>query len=160
MGKSSGAFAILILCGLLALQLPARHAFAQAGSAGGTVGKTNKSASGGDDEPEHRDKPRAAKRASAGAREEAGFSASGDGTWVVSASGRCIPPWQITWLTSNGAISGSGTTGHISRGGGASGNVLFLGMKFDFVGHFSARSGAGTFVGPDGCPGQWSATRS
>lgn len=160
MGKSSNPIAIAAIVGLLGLYLPGTHAFAQAGSTGGTIGKTGKSVSGGDDEPEPHARTHAARRASSASREEAGSSGSTDGTWTVSATGRCIPPWQVTWLTSSGSISGSGTTGHISRGGAASGNVLFLGMKFDFVGHFSARAAAGTFVGPDGCPGQWAATKS
>jgi hypothetical protein len=138
MGKSSNPIAIAAIVGLLGLCWPGAQAFAQAGT-GGTVGKTGKSASGGDDEPESHARSHAAKRASSGSREEGGSSAVGDGTWIVSATGRCIPPWQVTWLTNSGAISGSGTTGHISRGGAASGNVLFLGMRFDFVGHFSGR---------------------
>jgi hypothetical protein len=56
-------------------------------------------------------------------------------------------------------ISG-GATGLVSRNGAVKGNAVVLGMKFDFVGHFRGRQASGTLVGPNGCPGQWTATKS
>jgi hypothetical protein len=142
---------------MIALLLEPSGVFAQAGNTGGTVGVQEKSTSGGQD----RDvKSRPAKRASRAPRAESGATASANGTWPVSAVGRCIPPWQLTFLISNGVISGSGTTGQVSRGGSASGHVVVLGMRFDFIGHFGARQGSGTFTGADGCPGTWTATKS
>jgi hypothetical protein len=148
--------------GMLALHMSGTHAFAQAGSTGGTVGKTDKSASGGEDEApaRHNAKPRAAKKEPSESRAESRASGSVDGTWAISATGRCVPPWSLTFLISDGAISGSGATGQISRGGSARGNAVVLGLKFDFIGHFGGRQATGTFVGPDGCPGQWTGTKS
>jgi hypothetical protein len=161
-GKSSRLFAVIAFAGMLALHLSGTPARAQAGSTGGTIGKTDKSVSGGEEEEpaRHSARPRAAKRASSEARTESRASGSVDGTWAISATGRCVPPWSLTFLISDGAISGSGATGQISRGGSAHGNAVILGIKFDFIGHFGGRQATGTFVGPDGCPGQWTGTKS
>jgi hypothetical protein len=48
MGKS---IAIAVVCSLAALVGVDQTAFAQAGSTGGTLGKTDKSVSGGDEQP-------------------------------------------------------------------------------------------------------------
>jgi hypothetical protein len=162
MGKSSKPLAVIAVVGLLSLHLASTRAFAQAGSTGGTIGKTDKSVSGGDEDApaRHSAKPRAAKRAASESREENRASGSADGAWAISATGRCVPPWSLTFLISDGAISGSGATGQISRGGSAHGNAVILGIKFDFIGHFGGRQATGTFVGPDGCPGQWTGTKS
>jgi len=142
---------------VIALLLAPSGVLAQAGSTGGTVGVQEKSSSGGQD----RDvRPRPSKRASRSPATEGHAAAGVDGTWPVSATGRCIPPWQLTFLISNGVISGSGTTGQVSRGGSARGQVVVLGLRFDFIGHFGGRQGSGTFTGADGCPGTWSATKS
>lgn len=131
-----------------------------AGSTGGTVGKINKSVSGGGEAaaPELRAKSHATYRASVAPRSEA-LSGSADGTWAVSATPNCLPPWALTASVSNGVISG-GATGLVSRNGAVKGNAVVLGMKFDFVGHFRGRQASGTLVGPNGCPGQWTATKS
>jgi len=159
MPKSS---VICAAVGVIALHLSTVHVFAQAGSTGGSIGKTDKSASGGGEgEPSrHVAKPRAVKKPAPNSREETRAVVGIDGTWHLSATGKCIPPWNLTWLVSNGAITGSGTNGQISRGGAASGVVDVLGLKFNFIGHFAANSANGTFTGGDGCPGTWSATKS
>jgi hypothetical protein len=161
-GKSSRPLAVIEFAGTLALHLSGTPAFAQAGSTGGTIGKTDKSVSGGDEEApaRHSAKPRAAKRTSPESKTESRASGSADGTWAISATGRCVPPWSLTFLISDGAISGSGASGQVSRGGSAHGNAVILGIKFDFIGHFGGRQATGTFVGPDGCPGQWTGTKS
>jgi hypothetical protein len=130
--------------------------FAQ-GSTGGTVGVQEKSSSGGQNREVS---PRPSKRAARNPGTEGRAAASVDGTWAVSATGHCVPPWQLTFLISNGVISGSGATGQASRGGSAHGQVVVLGLRFDFIGHFGARQASGTFTGADGCPGTWSATKS
>jgi hypothetical protein len=143
---------------LIAIALLAQPSgvFAQ-GSTGGTIGVQQKSSSGGQ-EREVRSRP--SKRVSHVPAAEGRAAGGADGTWAVSATGRCVPPWQLTFLISNGGISGSGATGQISRGGSASGHVLILGLRFDFIGRFGARQASGTFTGADGCPGTWSATKS
>jgi len=155
-----------IICVMLALLAADRIALAQAGSTGGTIGKTDKSVSGGGDaaaRPQHNVKPRAERaerRAASTARTESRAAGNVDGTWLVSATGRCIPPSQVTFLINDGMITGNGITGQVSRGGSAHGQVVVLVLRFDFVGHFGASAGSGTFVGGDGCPGQWTAAKS
>jgi hypothetical protein len=136
----------------------ASSALAQAGSTGGTIGKTDKSVSGGEERAEPRAKSRATNRASVGTRPEA-RSGSADGTWAVSATPNCLPAWTLTVSVSNGVISG-GATGQVSRTGAVRGKAVVLGFKFDFVGHFRGGQASGTLVGPNNCPGQWTATKS
>jgi len=157
--RASIGIALLVLS-LLAFA-NASSALAQAGSTGGTVGKIDKSVSGGGEEasPQPRTKSRATHRASVAPRSEA-RSGSADGTWTVSATPSCLPPWGLTASVSNGVISGGGATGQVSRAGAVSGNAVVLGMKFDFVGHFRGGQASGTLVGPNGCPGHWTATKS
>ena len=161
MGKLSRILAVVGLLGVLTPQLVDAPAFAQAGSTGGTVGKINKSASGGGEgeSPEPRAKSHATYRASVGPRSEA-RAGSADGTWAVSATPSCLPPWMLTASVSNGVISGGGATGQVSRAGAVRGNAVVLGFKFDFVGHFRGRQASGTLAGPNGCPGQWTAIKS
>ena len=146
---------------ILLLGLFAANQFAQAGSTGGVIGKTDKSVSGGGEgaSPEPRAKSRATNRASVGPRSEA-RSGSADGTWAVSATPSCLPAWTLTASVSNGVISGGGATGQVSRVGAVRGNAVVLGFKFDFVGHFRGGQASGTLVGPNGCPGQWTAIKS
>jgi hypothetical protein len=138
----------------------ASSALAQAGSTGGTIGKTDKSVSGGGEaaSPEPRAKSHATSRAAAGSRSEV-RSGSPDGSWAVSASPNCLPSWTLAVSVSNGVISG-GATGQVSRAGAVRGQAVVLGMKFDFVGHYRGGQASGTLVGPNGCPGQWTATKS
>jgi hypothetical protein len=145
---------------LLAFALAPTAASAQAGTAGGTVGVQDKSVSGGQDR-EVRSQPsrKAARRESTERQGSAERRAGVDGSWPVSATGRCIPSWNLTFLISNGTISGSGATGHVLSSGAASGNVVVLGLRFDFIGHFRARQASGTFTGADGCPGTWTASK-
>ena len=160
MGKLSRILAVVGSLGVLAPPLVDAPAFAQAGSTGGTIGKINKSVSGGGEEaaPERRVKSHATHRASVRPRSEA-RSGSADGTWAVSATPSCLPPWTLTASVSDGVISG-GATGQVSRAGAVRGNAVVLGLKFDFVGHFRSGQASGTLVGPNGCPGQWTATKS
>ncbi len=161
MGKLSRILAVVGSLAVLAPPLVDAPAFAQAGSTGGTIGKMNKSVSGGGEEasPEPRAKSHGTYRASVGPRSE-GRSGSADGTWAVSATPSCLPPWVLTASVSNGVISGGGATGQVSRAGAVRGNAVVLGMKFDFVSNFRGGQASGTLVGPNGCPGRWTATKS
>ncbi len=164
MGKLSRILAVVGSLAVLAPGLVEAPAFAQAGSTGGIIGKQDKSISGGGEESsrEPRAKPHATHRASAGPgsepRSEA-RSGSADGTWAVSATPGCLPPWRLTALVSEGVISG-GATGLVSRAGAVRGNAVVLGFKFDFVGHVHGGHASGTLVDTNGCAGQWTATRS
>jgi hypothetical protein len=157
--RASIGIAVLALSHLVFAN--ASLALAQAGSTGGTVGKIDKSVSGGGEEVprEPRAKSHATHRAPVEPRSEA-RSGSADGTWTVSATPSCLPPWGLTASVSNGVISGGGATGQVSRAGAVRGNAVVLGFKFDFVGHFRGRQASGTLAGPNGCPGQWTAIKS
>lgn len=161
MGKLSTILAVVGSLGVLAPLLVDAPAFAQAGSTGGAVGKMNKSISGGGEgaSPEPRAKSHATYRASVKPRSEA-RSGSADGMWAVSATPSCLPWWTLTTSVSNGVISGGGATGQVSRDGGVRGNAVVLGFKFAFVGHFRGGQASGTLVGPNGCPGHWTAIKS
>lgn len=161
MGKLSRILAVVGSLGVLAPQLVGAPAFAEAGSTGGTVGKIEKSVSGGREGAtrERRAKPHATNRASVERRSKV-RSESADGTWAVSATPSCLPAWTLRVSVSDGVISGDGASGQVSRAGAVRGNAVVLGFKFDFVGHFRGRQASGTLVGPNGCPGQWTAIKS
>jgi hypothetical protein len=161
MGKLSRILAVVGSLGVLAPQLVGAPAFAQAGSTGGTLGKINKSVSGGGEgaAPEPRAKSHATNRASVEPRSEV-RSGSADGTWAVSATPSCLPAWTLGVSVSNGVISGGGATGQVSRAGAVKGHAVVLGFGFDFVGHFRGRQASGTLVSANGCPGQWTAIKS
>jgi hypothetical protein len=153
---------VIALLGLSQLALAnMAPALAQAGSTGGTVGKINKSISSGVEgaSSEPRAKSHATSRASVGPRSEA-RSGSADGTWAVSATPSCLPPWTLTTSVSDGVISGGGAIGRVSRAGGVRGKADVLGFKFDFVGHFRGGQASGTLAGANGCTGKWTAIRS
>ena len=161
MGKLSRMLAVVASLGVLALWLAAAPASAQAGSTGGTIGKTDKSISGGGEaaSSEPRAKSHMTSRTSAGSRSEA-RSGSADGTWAVSATPDCLPPWTLTTSVSNGVISGGGATGQVLPAGAVRGKASVLGFKFDFTGHYRGGQASGTLLGPNGCLGRWTATKS
>jgi hypothetical protein len=165
--RLAGKSAIQPLCFLIAiaLLLAPQRALAQAGTTGGNIGKPEKSISGGQDESA---KPHAAKKtppkqsrsASAPARAAAGPAAA-SGAWKGVSTGSCIPDWSWTLQISNeGVITGSGTTGHVGRGGAGSGTMTVLGRDYNFVGHFGPSTGSGTWKRSDGCFGSWTGTKS
>jgi len=78
----SKSIAIAVGCSLAALVAASGTAFAQAGSTGGTLGKTDKSASGGEDQPQARQKPNGKPRHSAIGETAAPVSISGKWTWT------------------------------------------------------------------------------
>jgi hypothetical protein len=145
----------------IALLLAPDAALAQAGSAGGNIGKQDKSVSGGQDTNAP---PRAPKKASpkpgrGAARVESSPGASG--SWKGVSTGKCILDWSWTLqISSEGIITGSGTTGHVGRGGAGAGTMTVLGKDYHFVGHFGASTGSGTWKRNDGCFGSWTGTKS
>jgi hypothetical protein len=145
---------VALICGISLIIAADQTVLAQAGSIGGTVGKTGKSASGGSETAklEPVEKPRAIR--------PPGPPISMDGTWAGVSSGHCIPTWPWSIQISRGVISGNGTSGQISSGGAARGAMEVLGTVYNFVGHFGAREAAGTFRTAAGCTGQWTATKS
>lgn len=131
-------------------------AFAQAGSAGGRIGKTDKSISGGEETR------RPAKRASQPPRrrEPATTSASFDGSWAGMSVGPCIGHFAWKVQVTNGVISG-GATGQIGRNGATKGDMAVMGKHFLFRGVTRASGQAsGTWTSSRNCSGSWTAVRS
>jgi hypothetical protein len=192
------AFGLLWLPLVLALQLPASAApldnavvrkppaqskvvIAQdAGSAGGTVGKPDKSATGnnGDDSAKPQQRSRSAPPKSRksddddtpskrNAKVSPSTDTSGpipaDGSWTGVSAGPCIITWHWSLNVNNGVVTGtSNATGHVTRSGGITGNMTVLGQRYDFVGRMVGTTGSGSWtnLGPRGCSGNWTASKS
>jgi hypothetical protein len=138
-------------------------AFAQAGSTGGMVGKSNKSISGGAEETErHTTRKQPAERASQPSRRtpRATSPASFDGSWAGMSVGPCIGHFGWNLQVSNGVISGSSTTGRITGSGATTGDMVVMGKHYIFRGTTRASGNAsGTWTSPN-CRGTWTAVRS
>ena len=163
--KIASKFAIKPLLFLIAIAVlfEPDAAMSQAGSTGGNIGKQDKSVSGGQDEsakPPQRQKASPRPGRSAPVREQAGGPAA-SGEWKGVSSGSCIIDWSWTLqISSDGAITGSGTTGHVGRGGAGNGTMRVLGKDYYFAGHFGPSKGSGTWKRKDGCSGKWTGTKT
>lgn len=147
-----------------------------AGSAGGTVGKPDKSATGNNDDGAKPSRSRKASRrsrsdddtpsrrsAKASASTDSGGKIPADGTWTGVSAGPCIVTWHWTINVGNGVVTGtSNATGHVTPGGTITGNMTVFGQRYDFIGHMIGKVGSGTWVnrGPRGCSGSWTSTKS
>ena len=148
---------------------------AQAGSAGGTIGKQDKGASGGEAEAPKHEERRATHEERRSTREERRSSHEArtprrsatregggnfDGVWATVAAGQsCSGMSSGSTTISGGNISGAGVTGSVSRSGAVHGVSSANGVVSVFTGHLSATSGSGTFRRSDGCVGHWSAVK-
>ncbi|WP_322516428.1 hypothetical protein SR870_02250 [Rhodopseudomonas palustris] len=146
-------------------------AAAQSGSAGGSIGNTEKSLSGTratprtvePAKPARRSKPaaettRPATRKSSGSA-GAGAGGSFDGAWSVSSVGTpCGGATEAIVITS-GRIIGQYTSGRVSPNGSTTGAGSANGISWTSSGRFSARSGSGSFRRSDGCVGRWTASK-
>ena len=131
-----------------------------AGSTGGTIGKQDKSVSGGE---EIQKKVRHGSLGSASPSKRVSSIPGGRGsvalyndTYSVVSTGRCVPSWSWTLQVSNGIISGPTTSGRVSAGGAVSGAM----GEYNFVGHMHRDGASGTWKSRPGCFGTWAATRS
>lgn len=139
-------------------------AFAQAGSAGGSIGNDEKSLSGSRATPRSVEPERRARRPE---REEPRRSSGGgganrfDGSYSFVAVGTtCQAAVSGVGIIANGRAIGAGTTGGVSASGAYRAvSVGNDGIVTNVVGHISGNSGAGTFTRSDGCNGRWSSTR-
>jgi len=141
-------------------------AFAQ-GSAGGSIGNEEKSLSGSREaprsaEPARRsrskpeaDEPHRAARKNGGG----GGGANFDGAWMVTSIG-CGGTTTGAVMVANGRIIAQGVSGTVSPNGAArtAGN-FGNGITVTSSGHFSGRSGSGTFRQSTGCGGTWTASK-
>lgn len=146
-----------------------------AGSAGGTVGKPDKSATGntdGDTAKSSRRKPRKSqddddtpskRSVKVSPSTDTGGPIPADGTWTGVSAGPCIITWHWTLNVNNGVVTGtSNATGHVTRSGTITGNMTVFGQRYDFVGHMGGSQGSGSWtnLGPRGCSGRWTSTKS
>jgi len=106
--NNSSRIAVAFMCSLMLFVAAERVAFAQAGSTGGTIGKTDKSVSGGDEPPQQR--PKAKLRTSTVGNAPA-HSISGKWAWTAKCtdgSENWAGAFELTQNT-DGAVSGSFT---------------------------------------------------
>jgi hypothetical protein len=125
MRRAGASITIRMICGIAALLAANRTAFAQAGSAGGTLGKTDKSAGGSRATAEPAKPP-------GGVSQAANVSVAGRWKWTADcASGHWTGGFQLTQGMSgefNGAYLGLayGDLGSITDGHVSGGTITFL----------------------------------
>ena len=138
-------------------------AFGQAGSIGGTIGKTDKSVSGEESPPRRihsARKPPARETRSHARRSEPGPEGGVtryDGTWTGEMSAPCVGAGIRTLHVSGGRITGFLLTGTVS----ASGSFRFQGQDGTVgTGTVSGNTASGTYRQPSGCSGTLTATKN
>jgi hypothetical protein len=145
-------------------------AFAQTGSAGGSIGNDEKSLSGSRETPRAVDSDRPARRSKPESEEprraarksggEGGGGGSFDGAWVVVSVGTtCSGSSTTAVVVSSGKIIGQGVNGRVSASGAVSAVGNSNGITVTSTGRISARSGSGSFRQSDGCVGRWTASK-
>jgi len=154
-----------ILALLIPLACGSGLAYAQSGSAGGSIGNDEKSLSGSRapessktarrSEPEA-DEPRRAERKSGGG----GGGNNFDGAWIVSSVGvTCQGTSSNAVVVTSGRIIGETARGTVSPDGRVYGTTTGNGITVITTGRLSGRSGGGTFRQSDGCTGRWTASK-
>ena len=147
-------------------------AYAQSGSAGGSIGNDEKSLSGSratpraaePAKPARRSKPKA-EEPSRASRKSGGSGGSGsgggnfDGTWVLTSVGTPCGSSADTVVITGANLVGQYGTSQVSPNGAMSGVGSAGGLSWIASGRFSGRSGSGTFRRSDGCVGSWSGSK-
>ncbi|RXG89343.1 hypothetical protein [Bradyrhizobium zhanjiangense] len=152
------------------LTVASSSAFAQSGSAGGSIGNDEKSLSGSRQDrsserstepaPSARrskptaEEPRASRRSSGGGGGGGGF----DGAWMVTSIG-CGGTTSGAVVVSSGKVIGQGVTGTVSPNGAVRTVGQGEGVTFTGSGRLGGRSGSGTWRRSDGCGGTWSSAK-
>jgi hypothetical protein len=163
------AFAV---AAVVTLGLHASPALAQ-GATGGSIGKQDKSISGGDEggsrstsrererPSRERERPSRSERSSQrGGGGGGGGGGSFDGTWASASVGRtCTDRTSAVVAISGGHMVSDGFTGRVNSGGSVSGVWAGSGLSAQISGHMSGHSGSGTFRRSDGCVGTWTLSK-
>jgi hypothetical protein len=157
--------ALFCMSSVVAIGLSA--AFAQSGSTGGSIGDDQKSISGSRDAPRtieptnpggrskpDTEEPRRASRKSG----STGGGGNFDGAWATVSVG-CGGTVSGAVVITSGRILGEGLSGHISPNGSATAAGAAGGVSWTSSGHFSSRSGSGSYRRSDGCVGSWTASK-
>jgi hypothetical protein len=135
---------------------------------GGSIGKQDKSISGGGDEggssrstshERERERPSRSERSSHRERGGGGGGANFDGQWAVASVGKPCDSGQASMGISGGRIVSSTFSGSVSGGGSIHGSFASNGRTGNFHGHLSGSSGSGSFTRSDGCNGSFSMVR-
>jgi hypothetical protein len=138
-------------------------AFAQSGSAGGSIGNDEKSLSGPrsvePERPARRSKPEAEEPHRSVPRRNGGGGGNFDGAWIVSSSGTPCGSSSTAIIVTSGRIIGDGLNGTVSANGAARSVGNYGSITVLSSGHFSSRSGSGTFRRSDGCVGTWAVSK-
>lgn len=159
----------ITLASLLNLALASSSAFAQSGSAGGSIGNDEKSLSGSRQDtssgrsaepaaPPRRSKPATEERSSPRRSGGGGGGGGFDGAWAVVSVG-CGGSTSGAVVVSSGKIIGEGVRGTVSQSGSVSTFGQGQGVTFTSTGRLSGRSGSGTWRRSDGCGGTWSSAK-
>jgi hypothetical protein len=156
-----------LLCVSLALVIGPAAALAQSGSAGGSIGNDDKLLSGPrsaePERPARRSKPEVEQpRRSTSRPGSAGGGGGGgnfDGAWVVNSVGTPCGGSTTAIVVTSGKIIGDGLSGTVSANGAARSVGNYGSITVISSGHFSGRSGSGTFKRSDGCVGTWAVSK-
>ncbi|MGY8631463.1 hypothetical protein RAD15_03070 [Bradyrhizobium sp. 14AA] len=157
---------------LLTAALASSSAFAQSGSAGGSIGNDEKSLSGSRQDSSsgrsaepapsaRRSKPAAEEQRSSSRRSGGGGGGGGggfDGAWLVTSIG-CGGTTSGAVVVSSGKVIGQGVSGTVSPSGAVSTFGRGEGVTFTSSGRLAARSGSGTWRRSDGCGGTWNSSK-
>jgi len=157
---------IALLCVSFIVAIGPPSAWAQSGSAGGSIGNDEKSMSGSrsaePERPARRSKPEAEEPRRSTSRRGGGGGGGGfDGAWIVNSVGiTCSGSSTTAVVVTSGRIIGEGLTGTVSPSGAASSVGHYDGgLTVVSSGHVSGRSGSGTFKRSDGCVGKWTSSK-
>ena len=159
--RRSSPIAVPVL--LLALMCGCGLAYAQSGSAGGSIGNDEKSLSGSRAPPRPAESPRRNPRDADEAR-PAGRKGGGgnnfDGAWLVRSRGvTCQGTGSNAVVVTSGKIIGGNARGTVSPDGRVHATTNDSGITVITTGKLSGRSGGGTFRQSDGCTGTWTASK-
>jgi hypothetical protein len=153
---------------VLAAAINPGTAFAQSGSAGGSIGNDEKSLSGSREaprstepsKPARRSKPEAEEPRRASRNSGGGSGNNFDGAWIVNAVGvTCSGTSSNAVVVTSGRIIGETARGTVSPNGAVHGTASGNGLTITTIGRLSGRSGGGTFRQSDGCTGTWTASK-
>jgi hypothetical protein len=160
---------ILLVSFLISVSIATSTAFAQSGSAGGSIGNDEKSLSGSRQAPRSVDTEKPARRSKPEADEPrrvsrksggGGGGSNFDGVWVVVATGTtCSGSSTTAVIVTSGKIIGEGLSGTISPSGAARSVGNYGGITVVSTGRASGRNGSGTFRRSDGCIGTWTSSK-
>jgi len=168
-----GSIRIGLLSLLISTAFGSGVAFAQSGSAGGSIGNDEKSLSGSrtpraveTEKPARRSKPRPEPEEPRRAARKSGGGGGGsggnnfDGAWIVTGVGvTCQGTSSNAVVVTSGKIIGQTARGTVSPSGVVYGTSSGNGLTMITTGRLSGRSGGGTFRQSDGCTGTWTASK-